>query len=145
MLVHRSLHLHMARPPSSRWGRSTPPSQRVLVKSQAICVACDLRLHSDRLLVIPVMEEVRIQVSAEHRTRIRLWKSPDPSVSCRLEFGHRIGVLDKMTEVASRFTSGDLASGSEFVVSTQSNGVAFGLGQSSSGMYFQITKCACLF
>ena len=30
---------------------------------------------------------MRIQVSAEHRTRIRLWRSSDPVVACRLELG----------------------------------------------------------
>ena len=53
---------------------------------------------------------MRIQVSAEHRTRIRLWRSSDPAVACRLELGHRLGVLDKMTEVASRFTAEELGS-----------------------------------
>lgn len=45
----------------------------------------------------PIMEEVRIQVSAEHRTRIRLWKSADPNVACRLELGHRIGAITDMS------------------------------------------------
>ena len=39
-----------------------------------------------------VMEEVRIQVSAEHRTRIRLWHSSDPAVGCRLELVKRPAV-----------------------------------------------------
>ena len=56
-----------------------------------------------------VMEEIRMQVSAEHRTRIRLWKSADPAVCARLELGHRVGVLEKMTELASRFTVDELA------------------------------------
>jgi hypothetical protein len=52
----------------------------------------------------PVMQEVRLQVSAEHKTRIRLWVSDDPAVGGRIELGHHIGVLEQMTEVASRFT-----------------------------------------
>jgi len=56
----------------------------------------------------PVMQEVRLQISLEHKTRIRLWVSDDPAVGGRLELGHRIGVLEKMTEVASRFTVDEL-------------------------------------
>ena len=51
----------------------------------------------------PVMHEVRLQVSDEHKTRIRLWQSDDPAVGGRLEFAHRIGVLEPHTEVATRW------------------------------------------
>lgn len=56
----------------------------------------------------PVMQEVRLQVSNEHKTRIRLWVSDDPAVGGRIELGHHIGVLEQMTEVASRFTVKEL-------------------------------------
>ena len=56
----------------------------------------------------PVMQEVRLQVSNEHKTRIRLWVSDDPTVGGRIELGHHIGVLEQMTEVASRFTVKEL-------------------------------------
>ena len=39
----------------------------------------------------PVMQEVRLQVSAEHKTRIRLWVSADQAVGGRIEIAHRIG------------------------------------------------------
>jgi hypothetical protein len=57
----------------------------------------------------PVMQEARFQISAEHKTRVRLFVSDDPAVGGRLEFGHRIGVLEPMSEIASRFTARDLA------------------------------------
>ena len=56
----------------------------------------------------PVMQEVRFQISSEHKTRVRLWVSDDPAVGGRIELAHRIGVLDQMTEIASRFTLGSL-------------------------------------
>ena len=56
----------------------------------------------------PVMQEVRLQISEEHKTRIRLWQSKDPAVGGRIEFAHRIGVLERQTEIASRFTLGEL-------------------------------------
>jgi hypothetical protein len=60
-----------------------------------------------------VMQEVRFQLSSEHKTRVRLWVSDDPAVGGRIELGHRIGVLDEKTEVTSRFTVRELA-GAEF-------------------------------
>ena len=54
----------------------------------------------------PVMQEARFQVSGEHKTRVRLWVSDDPAVGGRLEFGHRIGVLEQRTEIMSRFVVG---------------------------------------
>jgi len=55
-----------------------------------------------------VMQEVRFQVSSEHKTRVRIWNSLDPAVGGRIELGHRIGVLEQMTEVASRFSVSEL-------------------------------------
>eukprot|EP00658_Telonema_sp_P-2_P058738 TRINITY_DN4728_c0_g2_i1.p1 TRINITY_DN4728_c0_g2~~TRINITY_DN4728_c0_g2_i1.p1 ORF type:complete len:827 (+),score=171.69 TRINITY_DN4728_c0_g2_i1:274-2754(+) len=57
-----------------------------------------------------VMQEVRLQISAEHKTRIRLWVSDDPEVGGRLELAHRIGVLEERTEIVSRFSLETLAS-----------------------------------
>jgi hypothetical protein len=55
----------------------------------------------------PVMHEVRLQISDQHKTRIRLWQSADPNVGGRLEFAHRIGVLEPQTDVATRWVLGD--------------------------------------
>lgn len=52
----------------------------------------------------PVMQEARFQIDGEHKTRVRLWISDDPAVGGRLEFGHKIGVLEQQTEILSRFT-----------------------------------------
>jgi hypothetical protein len=35
-----------------------------------------------------------------------VWSSTDPEVGKRVEFGHRIGVLEPHTEISSRFTLG---------------------------------------
>ena len=56
----------------------------------------------------PVMQEVRLQISAEHKTRVRIWRSKDPAVGGRIELAHRIGVLEPQTEVASRFAVSEL-------------------------------------
>ena len=56
----------------------------------------------------PVMQEVRFQISSEHKTRVRLWVSDDPAVGGRIELAHRVGVLEQMTEITSRFTLGTL-------------------------------------
>lgn len=61
----------------------------------------------------PVMQEVRLQVSDQHKTRIRLWVSDDPEVGGRIEFGNRIGVLTIQTEIASRFGIGAPSAGTE--------------------------------
>ena len=58
----------------------------------------------------PVMQEARIQVSAQHKTRIRLWVTNDETLGKRIEFGHRIGVLEPFSEIVSRWTMGDTAS-----------------------------------
>merc|ERR1719174_3646625 len=57
----------------------------------------------------PVIQEVRLQVTDEHKTRIRLWVSDDPAVGQRIELAHRIGVLKPNTEILSRFTLGGSA------------------------------------
>ena len=54
----------------------------------------------------PVLQEARLQDSAQHRTRIRLWVTEDATLGRRIEFGHRFGVLKPYTEVASRFALG---------------------------------------
>ena len=56
----------------------------------------------------PVMQEVRLQLTPEHKTRIRLWVSDDPAVGGRIELGHHIGVLERMTEITSRFSCAEL-------------------------------------
>ena len=55
-----------------------------------------------------MLQEVRLQPSDEHKTRIRLWFSDDPAVGGRIELAHRIGVLSPRTEVVSRFTAAEL-------------------------------------
>ena len=74
----------------------------------------------------PVMHEVRLQISDEHKTRIRLWQSDDPAVGGRLEFAHRIGVLEPRTEVATRWVLGDGAAadaaGDSYVLFSEDNG-----------------------
>ncbi len=52
----------------------------------------------------PVMQEIWLQISAQHKTRIRLWVSEDPAVGRRLELAHRIGVLEPLQDLVSRFT-----------------------------------------
>jgi hypothetical protein len=51
----------------------------------------------------PVMQEVRLQVNNQHKTRIRLWDTTDPTLGYRLEIGHRLGVLEERTDLVSRF------------------------------------------
>jgi hypothetical protein len=74
----------------------------------------------------PVMHEVRLQISSEHKTRIRLWQSDDPAVGGRLEFAHRIGVLEPRTEVATRWVLGDGAAADaaddSYVLFSEDNG-----------------------
>eukprot|EP00039_Didymoeca_costata_P011753 m.166415 g.166415 ORF g.166415 m.166415 type:complete len:1037 (+) comp15278_c0_seq5:70-3180(+) len=70
-------------------------------------------LNSSKMVAVsvakgPVMQEVRLQVSPEHHTRIRVWQSTDPSVGGRLEFAHRVGILEPMTELATRFTCNEI-------------------------------------
>jgi len=59
----------------------------------------------------PVMHEVRISITSQHKTRFRLMQTDDPLLGRRLEVGHRIGVLEPWTEVSSRFTSLQLKNG----------------------------------
>ena len=66
--------------------------------------------HND---VGPIMQEVRLQISDQHKMRIRLWVSEDPEVGGRIEFGNRIGVLAPQTEIVSRFGIGVPAAGSD--------------------------------
>jgi len=54
------------------------------------------------------MQEVRLQITPEHKTRIRLFVSNDPAVGGRIELGHHIGVLERMTEITSRFSCDEL-------------------------------------
>ena len=58
----------------------------------------------------PVLQEARIQVSQQHKTRVRLWVTDDPLLGRRVEFGHRIGVLGPLSEIVSRFTVGNVSS-----------------------------------
>ncbi len=53
----------------------------------------------------PVVQEVRLQVTDEHRTRIRIWVTKDPDVGRRLEIGNRIAVLAEMTDIAARISA----------------------------------------
>lgn len=62
------------------------------------------RTLSSTVAIGPVLQEVWLQITPEHKTRIRLWNSQDVDVGGRIEFGHRIGVLEPFTEVSSRFT-----------------------------------------
>lgn len=58
----------------------------------------------------PVVQECRLQLTSDHKTRIRIWVSADESVGRRIEVANRIGVLPKLTDVAARFHSPDAAS-----------------------------------
>lgn len=51
----------------------------------------------------PVMHEIRLQVSAEHHLRFRLFQTEDPALGSRIEVATRVGVLRPMTELAVRF------------------------------------------
>ena len=53
----------------------------------------------------PVTQEVWLQISAQLKTRVRIWISNDPQLGRRIELGHKIGVLPPLTEVVSRFTA----------------------------------------
>ena len=70
----------------------------------------------------PIMHEVRIQPSPEHKTRIRLWQSNDPDVGGRIEFAHRIGVLEPHTEIASRWLLDDMQS-TDMTLYSEDNGL----------------------
>ena len=67
----------------------------------------------------PIMQEVWLQVSPQHKTRIRLWVGPlaseDPELGRRIEIAHRIGVLDPKTDLISRFTVPTMQKNSVFV------------------------------
>ena len=82
--------------------------------------------HSTPLAVTsalgPVMQEARIQVSAQHKTRIRLWVTNDVTLGKRIEFGHRIGVLEPFTEIVSRWTMGDTAKSTKTTFYSEDNG-----------------------
>ena len=52
----------------------------------------------------PVMHEVRLQVTPEHTTRVRLWQTDDPTLGQRIEVGVGVGVLQPLSELISRFT-----------------------------------------
>lgn len=53
----------------------------------------------------PVVQECRLQVTDEYRTRIRLWVSDDPIVGRRVEIANRVGVLPQLTDVIARITA----------------------------------------
>ena len=63
-----------------------------------------------------------MQISQEHKTRIRLWSSSDAAVGKRIELAHRIGVLEPQTEVASRFTLHDDAAAATMTLFSEDNG-----------------------
>ena len=81
---------------------------------EAVCGAASGRpppapsLLASSVALGPVMQEVRLQLSAEHKTRIRLWVSDDEAVGGRLELGHRLGVLEQKSEIISRFGVAEL-------------------------------------
>ena len=52
----------------------------------------------------PVVHEAWLQISDQHRERIRIWQTDDPALGARIEIGARIGVLSPMTEISSRLT-----------------------------------------
>ena len=52
----------------------------------------------------PVLHESRLQITAEHSERIRLWQTDDPELGRRIELGVSVGPLEPMTELFSRFT-----------------------------------------
>ena len=62
--------------------------------------------HNSNLRSAPT---IRLQLSAEHKTRIRLYVSDDPAAGGRIELAHRIGVLEPMTELISRFSAAELS------------------------------------
>jgi hypothetical protein len=82
---------------------------------------------SSTVAIGPVLQEVWLQISPEHKTRIRVWNSADPAVGGRIEFGHRIGVLEPFTEVSSRFT---LVKEGRWTLHSEDNGcVTYGLSR----------------
>ena len=81
---------------------NTAPKQQPTGVTQPKVVAASVSLG-------PVMQEIRLQVNAEHKTRVRLWVSDDPTVGGRIELAHRIGVLEPMTEIVSRFHVAELS------------------------------------
>ena len=52
----------------------------------------------------PLLHEAWIQVTTEHRERVRIWQTSDPSLGRTIQFGHRVGALSPLSEVAARFT-----------------------------------------
>ena len=73
------------------------PATPLLENATASVLAATVALGS-------LMQEVWLQVSAQHKTRIRIWVSDDPEVGRRIELAHRIGVLEPMQDLISRFT-----------------------------------------
>jgi hypothetical protein len=52
----------------------------------------------------PLLHEAWIQVTTEHRERVRIWQTSDPALGRTIQFGHRVGALSPLSEVAARFT-----------------------------------------
>lgn len=50
-----------------------------------------------------------LQVTDQHHVTIRLLQSTNADVGGAIQFVHRVGVLEPMTEIATRFTSAQLA------------------------------------
>lgn len=69
----------------------------------------------------PIMQEVRLQAGIEHKTRIRLWRTDDPTLGGRLELAHTIGTLEQRTELLSRFELAELRNSSSTFF-TEDNG-----------------------
>jgi hypothetical protein len=70
----------------------------------------------------PVMQEIRLQVANQHKTRIRLWNTKDPTLGYRIEIGHRIGVLEERTDLVSRFYVRELNDTSKAMLYSEDNG-----------------------
>ena len=73
-----------------------------------------MNLLASTVAIGPIMSEVWLQTTAQHKTRIRLWKCSDSSVGRRIEIGHRIGVLKPATDLISRFSITGLMNATTF-------------------------------
>jgi len=69
----------------------------------------DKAVRAATMAVGPVMSEIRLQISLEHKTFLRIYESQDVDVGGYLEVVNEIGTLEHNTEVASRFTSPSVA------------------------------------
>ena len=70
----------------------------------------------------PVLHEAWLQLTDQHRERVRLWQTDDATLGRLIQFGHRVGVLRPLTELGARFTLQQSATSSLATLHSEDNG-----------------------